>query len=133
MCYAINVQIVGNDQHLILDIDASWQGANHDARIWENSSVKTLIELQRGFLVAGDSGYPISDVLIKPYPTREALLDPRKAEFNRRHSRLRTVCSENIFGIMKRKYPILKCLRAFHYRARKESALFAQILIFIMS
>jgi hypothetical protein len=66
----INVQIVGNDEYLILDIKASWQGANHDARIWENSNVKTVIERQRQYLVAGDSGYPISDVLMKPYPNR---------------------------------------------------------------
>ena len=119
MCYAINVQVVGNDEHLILDIVADWQGANHDARIWDNSPVKGLIERQREFLIAGDSGYPISDVLMKPYPNREALVDPRKAEFNTRLSRLRTVSTENIFGIMKRKFPILKSLRAHHARARR--------------
>ena len=108
---------MGNDEHLILDIDAGWQGNNHDARIWDNSYVKTVIERQRQFLVAGDSGYPISDVLMKPYTNREALDDPAKAEFNRRHSRLRTVSTENIFAIMKRKYHILKTLRAHHARA----------------
>jgi hypothetical protein len=81
--------------------------------------VKTVIERQRQYLVAGDSGYPISDVLIKPYPNNKALVDPLKADFNRRHSRLRTVSTENIFGRMKKKYPILKTLRACHKRARK--------------
>jgi hypothetical protein len=81
--------------------------------------VKTVIEQQRQFLVAGDSGYPISDVLIKPYPNREALVDPRKAEFNTRHSRIRTVSTENIFGIVKKKFPILKTLRAHYERARR--------------
>jgi len=119
VCYAINVQVVGNDEHLILDIVADWQGANHDARVWDNSEVKGKIERQREFLVAGDSGYPISDVLMKPYPNREALNHARKTEFNTRLSRLRTVCTENIFGIMKRKYPILKSLRCHHSRARK--------------
>ena len=119
MCYAINVQVVGNDEHLILDIVADWQGANHDARIWENSVVKGMFERQREFLIAGDSGYPISDVLMKPYSNREALNHLRKTEFNTRLSRLRTVCTENIFGIMKRKYPILKSLRAHHARARR--------------
>jgi hypothetical protein len=33
MCHAINVQIVGNDKQLILDINADWQGVTHDAHI----------------------------------------------------------------------------------------------------
>jgi len=118
-CYGLNIQVLGNDEHLILDIVADWQGANHDARIWENSMVKRTVERQREFLIAGDSGYPGSDVLVKPYPNRDALLDPRKAEFNTRLSRLRTVCTENIFGIMKRKFPILKSLRCHYGRARR--------------
>lgn len=81
--------------------------------------MKTVVERQRQFLVAGDSGYPISDVLIKPFPNREALVDHRKAEFNTRLSRIRTVSTENIFGILKRKFPILKTLRAHHSRARR--------------
>jgi hypothetical protein len=38
----INVQIVGNDEYLILDIEVGWQGANQDARIWENSNVNRV-------------------------------------------------------------------------------------------
>ncbi len=41
----IKVQIVGNDEYLILDIEAGWQGAYHDTRIWKNSNVKTVIEM----------------------------------------------------------------------------------------
>lgn len=119
MCYCINVQIIGNDRHLIIDINADWQGANNDARIWKFSPAKQVIMRQRQFLLAGDSGYPISDVLITPYRTTEAQEDPSKALFNRRHSALRTVCTENIFGIWKRRFPCLKFLRCEHSRARK--------------
>ena len=56
---------------------------------------------------------------MKPYPNREALADPRKAEFNSRLSRIMARSTENIFGIMKRKYPILKTLRAHYARARR--------------
>ena len=56
-------------------------------------------------------GYPISEVLIKPFSTAEAANDPRKRTFNRRLSGLRTVMTENIFGMWKRKFPILKALR----------------------
>jgi hypothetical protein len=79
--------------------------------------MKTVIEQQRQYLVAGD--YPISDVLLKPYPNREALDNPCKAEFNSRLSRIRTRSTKNILGIMKRKYPILKTLRAHYDRARR--------------
>jgi hypothetical protein len=33
--YAINCQIVCNDQHLICDVDCDWPGNTHDARIWD--------------------------------------------------------------------------------------------------
>jgi len=56
---------------------------------------------------------------MKPYPNREALANPRKAEFNSRLSRIRTRYTENIFGIMKRKYSILKTLRAHYDCARR--------------
>jgi DDE superfamily endonuclease len=84
MHYAINCQIVGNDRGLILDINADWQGANNDARIWATSPIKEVINRQRRFLVAGDSAYPISDICITPYRVAEAANDPTKRLFNRR-------------------------------------------------
>jgi hypothetical protein len=110
-CHALNVQIVGNDDGLILDINADWQGSVNDARIWNTSPVKAVINRQREFLLAGDSGYPISEVLITPYRNAEAAGDPTKRLFNQRLSGLRTVCTENIFGIWKRRYRCLKLLR----------------------
>ena len=107
---AINAQAVADDR-LIRDIDIRWPGSTHDGRIWGRSQVKPYLEQQRRFLIAGDSGYPISEVLIKPYTTAEAANDPRKRLFNRRHSGLRTVMTENIYGVWKRKFPILTALR----------------------
>jgi hypothetical protein len=105
--------------HLILDTDAGWQGASHDARTWDNSNMKTVFEHQCLFLVTGDSRYPISNVLIKPSSNRVALVDRHKAEFNTRLSRIRKVSSKNIFGFVKRnKFPILKTLRAHYDHAR---------------
>ena len=91
--------------------NSRWPGSTHDARIWARSEVRAYIETQRRFLVAGDSGYPISEVLIKPYTTDEAGRDPVKRLFNRRLSGLRTVMSENIFGVWKRCFPIINTLR----------------------
>lgn len=108
--YAINCQVVANDRR-IYDLDCRWPGSTHDSRIWNRSEVKHYMESQRRFLVAGDSGYPISDVLIKPFSMNEASGDRRKRMFNRRLSGARTVMSENIYGVWKRRFPIIKSLR----------------------
>ena len=108
--YSINVMVVGSDRYF-LDIDVGWPGSTHDARVWNRSEVKQYLEEQRRFLVAADSGYPISEVVIKPYSTAEGAQDPRRRAFNSKLSGVRTVMTENLFGIWKRRFPILKALR----------------------
>jgi hypothetical protein len=54
-----------------------------------------------------------------PYRTAEAEQEPSMHLFNKRHSALRTVMTENIFGIWKRRFPCLNYLRYSHARARK--------------
>ena len=119
MHYAINCQIVGNDEGFIHDLNADWQGANNDARIWANSPVKHVINRQRRFLVAGDSAYPISETCITPYRVADAAADPSKRLFNKRHSGLRTVCTEHIYGRLKRRWRVLKFLRCKYSYARE--------------
>ncbi len=119
MTYAINVQVVGDDEGRILDIVADWQGANNDARIWNASGVKQVISRQSNFKVAGDSGYPISTTCITPYLVRDAAADPSKRLFNKRHAGLRTVCTETLFGRMKRRLRCLKMLRCKYAWARE--------------
>ena len=63
------------------------------------------------FLIAGDTGYPISENLIKPYSSQEAGADRRTRLFNKRLSGLRTAMSECLFGVWKRRFPVLKNLR----------------------
>ena len=101
--------VVGSDRYF-LDIDVGWPGSTHDARVWNRSEVKQYLEEQRRFLVAADSGYPISEVVIKPYSTAEGAQDPRRRAFNSKLSGVRTVMTENLFGIWKRRCPILKAL-----------------------
>ena len=108
--FSLNVQVVGNDK-FIYDVDVGWPGSTHDARCWNRSEVKRVVEEQKRFYIAGDSGYPISDNLIKPYPINESSRDRRKRKFNRRLSGLRTVMSECLFGVWKRRWPALKNLR----------------------
>ena len=108
--YSINCQVVGNEQR-ICDIDVQWPGATHDARIWKLSHAKQIIEEQIVYKIAGDSGYPISQVLVKPYSKAEVNENPRRRAFNRNLSGLRTVMTENIFGRWKKHFPILRNLR----------------------
>ena len=116
--YALNVQVVGNDQ-FIYDIDCRWPGSTHDSRVWNRSEVKHYVEQQRTYYIAGDSGYPISEVLMKPYSTAEAGRERRKRLFNKRLSGLRTVMSENLYGVWKRRFPVLKSLRTHFELSQK--------------
>ena len=86
MFYGKNVLIVGNDKRIIYALDADWPGSAHDSGIWNSSLFKPLIEQQRRFLVAADSAFPISDVVIKPYSQADAAVDAQKARFNTRLS-----------------------------------------------
>lgn len=66
-CPGIPALILGNHKHLIHACDKDWQGAAHDATIWEHCLFKPVVEANREHLVAGDSAFPISDVLLKPF------------------------------------------------------------------
>jgi hypothetical protein len=117
--YAMNCQVVCNDKFLILDLDCDWPGITHDARVWSYSTVRRYLETIPGyFLLAADSAYPISPVVMKPYTNREAGEDDTKRLFNFRLSALRTVMSENVFGIWKRRFPVLRMLRAFYLTSK---------------
>ena len=123
--YALNCQIVANYKHLICDIDCDWPGRTHDSRVWNRSSVKRYLERQRQYLIAGDSAYPISDILMKPYPTDQAERNRWKRLFNRRLCGLRSEMTECTFGIWKRRFPCVssanfhkfsaKILQFFHF------------------
>lgn len=117
--YGIPTMVVANDLKLIHALDVDWHGAAHDARIWRESVVKPVIEEQRHFLLAGDSAYPISDVLMKPYSNQEARHSPRKRLFNTRFCGLRTVMSENVYGVWKSRFPCLRNLRCHYENAKK--------------
>ena len=68
------------------------------------------MESQITYKCAGDSGYAISQIMVKPYTTAEALNDNRKALFNHKLSSIRTIMTENIFGRWKQRFPILRNL-----------------------
>ncbi len=92
-----------------------WTGSTNDARVWHMSEVKEYLEAHQDehfYLLAGDSAYPVSELLVRPFYTAEAVADPnRKGLFNERLSGLRTAMSEDVYGVWKSRFPCLRCLR----------------------
>ena len=111
-------QVTANETR-ICDIDMSWPGKAHDSRVYTRSEVRVWLEDQVAFKAATDSGYPISNVIVKPFPEDQSARDPRKRLFNKRLSGLRTVMLENVFGRWCRRFPIIKDLRTFLTQAHK--------------
>jgi hypothetical protein len=81
--------------------------------------LSTTVGRQWHYLLAGDSAYPISYNLIKPYSNNEAEQNHAKWIFNARLSGLRTVMSENVYGIWKRRFPCLSVMRSHVTLAKK--------------
>ena len=84
--FSLNVQLIGGKNRLIYDVDFRCPGQFHDARVWRFSETKQYLE-QRWprFLLAGDSAYPKSTVLVTPYTEAEAQNDASKRLFNLRY------------------------------------------------
>ncbi|XP_046370447.2 putative nuclease HARBI1 isoform X1 [Haliotis rufescens] len=104
--HSINVQIVFDAHYNILDIVAKWPGSTHDARILNESGVRTAFEqhfVPQGCHLLGDSGYPSRRWLLTPY------LRPQpgpQTRYNRAHKRTRCVVERGI-GQLKRRFHVL--------------------------
>ena len=68
--FSINAMIVGNEER-ILHVDCGWPGSIHDGRIWNRSNIKEVVESQNRYCIVGDSGYAISEHMMKPFSTEE--------------------------------------------------------------
>ena len=114
--HSLNVQICSNDK-VIYDVDAGWPGSTHDARVFRASRLRNFLETdQSRYMIAADSAYPISLKVMKHYerPTLQM-----HHTFNCRLNGLRTVSSENVYGRLKQRFPILRQLRMDLTRAQR--------------
>lgn len=105
--YSLNVQFISNHKY-IYSVDASWFGSAHDSRVFKRSVGKVTVEQiehESGHLIAGDSAYPLSRSLIKPFsaPTTRT-----EGAFNGALSGARTLMTENVYGRLKGRFPILR-------------------------
>lgn len=61
---AINVQATVNSNAVFTSVDSSWAGSVHDARIWRNSNIKSVMAEQTvGAVLIGDEGTIFNEML----------------------------------------------------------------------
>ncbi|CAG4972049.1 unnamed protein product [Colias eurytheme] len=114
--YSLNVQMICDSECRILNINAKYGGATHDAFIWENSQANRYIQdLHRNneqvwFL--GDSGYPQRPWLMTPIT--DAAEGTPQAKYTTIHGKARVVI-ENTFGRLKNRWRCLSKDRTLHY------------------
>ncbi len=126
--YAVNAMVIGGQDRLIYDLNLASPGSFSDSTTWRCSTVKTILKrLHPKFLLAGDSGYSKSKIMVTPFSNEEALGDPHKRLFNLRLSGLRAEGPENIFGMWKSRWPIIKHVRLNHDKAME--AVFATAVL----
>jgi len=104
--YSIQCQGIVDYRGIFIDYEIGWLGSVHDAKVYRNSffyqNVSTLI---KGWdYLLGDSAYPLSNFLIKPFINTQNNL---QIQFNITHSSHRVVV-ENAFGRLKNRFGCLK-------------------------
>ena len=114
--YSVILQAVVDDKYLFRDVMVGWPGSVHDARVLSksqlyrkvvgkevlNTSSCTINGMSVLPFLLGDSAYPLSQWLMKPFP-HNASLSSAQQTFNYRLSRARIVV-ENAFGRLKARW-----------------------------
>lgn len=89
----------------ITDLVARWQGSVHDTTIFNNSRIRALFEagIFGDALLLSDGAYPVQSYLMTPLRNTET-----RAQELYNESLIRTRNTiERVFGIWKRRFPIL--------------------------
>jgi len=107
------LQVVCDSNLLFLDVTTGNPGSVHDARVFRNSDLKTLLEsddrrLPSEYHLLGDSAYPLKDYLLVPFRDN-GHLSRIEITYNRAHSQTR-VDVERAIGLLKGKFRRLKDL-----------------------
>ena len=114
--YSMLVQAVVDHNYLFTDVCVGWPGSVHDARVLANSSVYKKASRKQilcgsevkvsgidiPIFLIGDSAYPLTPWLMKPFP-HNSHLTPDQQSFNYHLSRARIVV-ENAFGRLKARW-----------------------------
>lgn len=98
-----------------IDVFIGCPGACHDASVWQRSSVRKAIiskdiKICSNYHLLGDGGYPLESFLMVPYRDN-GFLTPMQSKYNTILSSTRVVV-EQAFGVLKKKFRILKYIEA---------------------
>ncbi|KAK3877886.1 hypothetical protein Pcinc_017442 [Petrolisthes cinctipes] len=104
--HSLNIQLVFDAQHRILDVVAQWPGSVQDSRIWNDCGLKGKFErsvIPEGCHLLGDNDYPCEPWLLTPYiqPNNVA-----QEAYNSAHKRTRCVVESGI-AQLKRRFNVL--------------------------
>ncbi|XP_066583328.1 putative nuclease HARBI1 [Prorops nasuta] len=118
--HSLNVQMICDPNLNILNVNARYPGARHDAFIWSVSPVRRVMERgyhrgQKYFLI-GDQGYPLEPWLMTPLP-HEREGTPRYL-YNAALCSVRS-CIERTFGVLKSTWRCLLRDRVLQYEPGK--------------
>ena len=111
--YGVTLQGIADCNLLFRHISVGFPGCIHDARVLEisginnlannkhilNSPARTIRDVELRPMLAGDSAYPLSSWLLKPFSRRRNLLRHER-KFNKKFSAMRSVI-ERAFGMLK--------------------------------
>ncbi|XP_050563595.1 putative nuclease HARBI1, partial [Spodoptera frugiperda] len=118
--HSLNVQMICDSDCRILNVNAKYGGATHDAFIWDNSGANSYMqELHRNHeqvWLLGDSGYPQRPWLMTPI--LDAVEGTPASKYNVVHGKTRVVV-ENTFGRLKNRRRCLSKDRTLHYTPEK--------------
>ncbi|KAK0171480.1 hypothetical protein PV327_011236 [Microctonus hyperodae] len=115
--HSLNVQMICDPNLKILNVNARYPGARHDAYIWSASAARRVMERaynrgERRTYLIGDSGYPLEPWLLTPLP-RELEGTPR-FRYNEALCSARN-CVERLFGVLKGTWRCLSRHRVLQY------------------
>ncbi|XP_028034310.1 putative nuclease HARBI1 [Bombyx mandarina] len=111
-----NVQIICDSDLNILNVDATFGGATHDAFVWRNSElnmhIQDLHHNGENVWFLGDSGYPLRSWLLTPIVN--ALPRSMEEYYTNLHCRTRNTV-ERCIGVLKARWRCLLAHRVLHY------------------
>lgn len=108
---AVNLLACCDSRGLFTYANSRYPGCCHDSFVFQQSSLYNCFYLNKippGYSILGDSGFSNSNFLITPYTANNA--NPQQLRFNKAHKRTRVVIEQS-FGVLKRRFAILKSLR----------------------
>ena len=109
--------MIASNDHIIYDVDPGWCGGTHDARDYRTSNLRVFLETDpTRLMIAADSTYPISLKVMKHY---EHPANCMQRELDNPLNGLRTVSSENVYGRLKQRFPILGEMRSDFSQAQR--------------